>query len=90
MDKAHHVAYPGQPVPQRFAASLVATEDHRFYSEAGIDPFGIAGVTAGFLMGKPDHGGSTLNQQLAKFSTSRSAQERWRNPSKSCLASNSP
>jgi transglycosylase-like protein len=67
VDKAHHVAYPGQPVPERFAASLVATEDHRFYSEADIDPFGIAGVTADFLMGKPDQGGSTLNQQLAKI-----------------------
>jgi hypothetical protein len=67
LDRAHHVAYPGQPVPERFAASLVATEDHRFYSEAGIDPFGIAGVTAGFQMGKPNRGGSTLNQQLAKI-----------------------
>lgn len=67
MDKAHHAVYPSQPVPARFAASLMATEDHRFYSEAGIDPFGIARVTAGFLMGKPDQGGSTLYQQLAKI-----------------------
>jgi len=67
MDKAHHVVYPHQQVPDRFAASLVATEDHRFYSEAGIDPFAIARVTTGFLMGKPDQGGSTLYQQLAKI-----------------------
>src|SRR5260221_7495758 len=26
-DQAHHVAYPGPPVPARFAAALVATED---------------------------------------------------------------
>src|SRR5215472_7358404 len=67
MDKAHHVVYPDQPVPERFAASLVATEDHRFYAEAGIDPFAIGRVTTGFLMGKPDQGGSTLYQQLAKI-----------------------
>jgi len=67
LDKTHHVVYPGQQVPERFAASLVATEDHRFYSEAGIDPFAIARVTAGYVMGKPDQGGSTLYQQLAKL-----------------------
>ena len=32
MDRAHHVRYPGPRVPTLFAASLVATEDHRFYS----------------------------------------------------------
>ena len=67
LDRAHHAVYPGQQVPERFAASLVATEDHRFYSEAGIDPFAIARVTAGYLTGKPDQGGATLYQQLAKI-----------------------
>src|SRR5262249_56374922 len=66
LDRTHHAVYPGQQVPERFAASLVATEDHRFYSEAGIDPFAIARVTAGYFTGKPDQGGSTLYQQLAK------------------------
>src|SRR5215472_204274 len=32
-DRAHHAAYPGPLVPARFATALVATEDHRFYSE---------------------------------------------------------
>jgi membrane peptidoglycan carboxypeptidase len=67
LDKTHHAVYPGQPVPERFAASLVATEDHRFYAEAGIDPFAIVRVATGSLMGKPDQGGSTLYQQLAKI-----------------------
>jgi membrane peptidoglycan carboxypeptidase len=66
-DDAHHAAYPGPPVPERFAASLVATEDHRFYSEAGIDPFAIVRVSLGYLTGKPDQGGSTLYQQLARM-----------------------
>jgi membrane peptidoglycan carboxypeptidase len=67
LEKAHHAVHPGQLVPERFAASLGATEDHRFYSEAGIDPFAIFGMTGGSVLGKPDQGGSTLDQQLAKM-----------------------
>jgi membrane peptidoglycan carboxypeptidase len=67
IDRAHHAAYPGPPVPARFAESLVATEDHRFYSEPGIDPYAIARVIRGRLTGEPDQGGSTLYQQLAKM-----------------------
>jgi membrane peptidoglycan carboxypeptidase len=67
LDKAHRAVYSGQSVPERFTAALVATEDHRFYTEAGIDPFAIARVAAGYLTGKPDQGGSTLYQQLAKI-----------------------
>jgi membrane peptidoglycan carboxypeptidase len=67
LDSAHHAAYPGPPVPARFAAALVATEDHRFYSEAGIDPIALARVGAGYVTGKPDQGGATLYQQLAKM-----------------------
>ena len=64
--RAHHVVYPGPEVPARFAASLVATEDHRFYSEPGIDVFAIGRVTASYLTGGGDQGGATLYQQLAK------------------------
>jgi membrane peptidoglycan carboxypeptidase len=67
LDHAHHAVYPGPPVPERFAASLVATEDHRFYSEAGIDPLAIVRVGLGYLSGKPGQGGSTLYQQLARM-----------------------
>ena len=66
-DVAHHVAYPGPPVPPRFAAALVSTEDHRFYSEPGIDPFAIGRVIQGRVTGQPDQGGATLYQQLAKM-----------------------
>jgi transglycosylase-like protein len=66
-DLAHHAAYPGPPVPARFAAALVSTEDHRFYSEPGIDPFAIARVIRGHLHSQPDQGGATLYQQLAKM-----------------------
>jgi membrane peptidoglycan carboxypeptidase len=66
-DRAHQAAYPGPPVPVRFRAALVATEDHRFYSEYGVDPFAIARVIAGTITRRPDQGGATLYQQLAKM-----------------------
>ncbi len=66
-DQAHGAAYPGPPVPSRFADSLVATEDHRFYSEPGFDPFAIGRVIVGRVTGQPDQGGATLYQQLAKM-----------------------
>lgn len=67
LDAAHHVAYPGPAVPARFAASLVATEDHRFYYEPGIDPIAIARYLLGRITGRPDQGGATLYVQLAKM-----------------------
>ncbi len=66
-DRAHHAVYPGPPVPGRFAEALVATEDHRFYSEPGIDPYAIARVIRGRITRQPDQGGATLYQQLAKM-----------------------
>jgi membrane peptidoglycan carboxypeptidase len=68
-DRAHHSAFPGPPVPARFAAAIEATEDHRFGYEPGIDPFAIARVTASWLTGggTSDQGGATIYQQLAKL-----------------------
>jgi membrane peptidoglycan carboxypeptidase len=65
-DRAHHAVYPGPPVPARFAAALVATEDHRFAREPGIDPIAIGRVILARLAGRGDQGGATLYQQLAK------------------------
>jgi Transglycosylase len=66
-DAAHHVAYPGPPVPARFATSLIATEDKRFYSEPGIDLYAVARVGFSYLTGHGIQGGATLYQQLAKL-----------------------
>ena len=67
-DKAHGVAYPGPPVPARFAKSLVATEDHRFYSDPGIDPVAAGRVAIGYIKGNgSQQGGATITQQLAKM-----------------------
>ena len=64
---AHHIPYPGPPVPQNFAKALVATEDHRFYTDPGVDPLALARVVDAKITGKQDQGGSTIAQQLAKM-----------------------
>jgi membrane peptidoglycan carboxypeptidase len=66
-DRAHGAVFPGPPVPPRFAAAIVATEDHRFGSEPGIDPFAVGRVAAARLTGGTDQGGATIYQQLAKM-----------------------
>jgi membrane peptidoglycan carboxypeptidase len=66
-DAAHDAAYPGPPVPARFAEALVATEDKRFYAEPGIDLFAVGRVAAGYVTGHGIEGGATLYQQLAKL-----------------------
>jgi membrane peptidoglycan carboxypeptidase len=66
-DAAHHAVYPGPAVPARFAESLVATEDKRFYSEPGIDFYAVVRVAAGYVTGHGIEGGATLYQQLAKL-----------------------
>ena len=67
MDRAHHAAYPGPALPPRVAAALVATQDHRFYAEPGIDPAAVGRELSGRLTGRPSPGGATLDQQLAKM-----------------------
>jgi membrane peptidoglycan carboxypeptidase len=67
IDSAHHVAYPGPRMSPLFAESLVATEDHRFYAEPGVDIYAIARVAASQITGHGDQGGATLYQQLAKM-----------------------
>jgi hypothetical protein len=67
-DSAHGVAYPGPPVPAKFAAALVATEDHRFYRDPGVDPIAVFRVALGYLRGDgSQQGGATITQQLAKM-----------------------
>jgi len=65
---SHGAAFPGPPVPHKFSAALIATEDHRFSAEPGIDPYAIVRVFwAGITGSKGDQGGATLYQQLAKL-----------------------
>lgn len=61
-----HVAYPGPAVPPYFAQALIATEDHRFNSDPGVDPVALGRVVINWILGRQDQGGSTIDQQLAK------------------------
>jgi membrane peptidoglycan carboxypeptidase len=61
-----HIAYPGPPVPAYFAQALIATEDHRFNTDPGIDPLAMGRVVVSWITGREDQGGSTIDQQLAK------------------------
>jgi len=63
----HGIAYPGPPVPANVARPLIATEDHRFYGEPGIDPLAVGRVIQGKITGSQDQGGATIEQQLAKM-----------------------
>jgi membrane peptidoglycan carboxypeptidase len=63
----HHVAYPGPDVPANFARPLIATEDHRFYSEPGVDVLAVGRVVKAKVTGGSDQGGATIEQQLAKM-----------------------
>jgi membrane peptidoglycan carboxypeptidase len=65
--RSHGIAYPGPAVPANFARPLIATEDHRFYSEPGVDILAVGRVVEGKITGEPDQGGATLEQQLAKL-----------------------
>ena len=64
--RSHHERFPGPPVAAKFAAALIATEDHRFASEPGFDPLALPRIALSWLTGK-DQGGATLYQQLAKL-----------------------
>jgi penicillin-binding protein 1B len=55
-------------VPPMLINSLVAVEDHKFYTHPGVDPRGMARAFKSTVSGGPVQGGSTLTQQLVKNS----------------------
>jgi penicillin-binding protein 1A len=65
--REHGIAYPGPDVPANFARPLIATEDHRYYGEPGIDLLAVGRVAQAKLTGGTDQGGATIEQQLAKM-----------------------
>lgn len=55
-------------LPQSLVDSVTATEDRRFFSHFGVDPFGLArAMYVNFQAGRVVQGGSTITQQLAKI-----------------------
>jgi membrane peptidoglycan carboxypeptidase len=63
----HGIPYPGPPPPANFTRPLVATEDHRFYSEPGVDVLAVGRVVWAKITNGSDQGGATIEQQLAKM-----------------------
>ena len=54
-------------IPKHLRDALVAIEDKRFYLHRGVDPLGMLRAARSTLLGLGTQGGSTLSQQLAKF-----------------------
>ena len=54
-------------LPPHVVNALLAIEDRRFYSHWGIDPRGLARAFWSNLTSNRTQGGSTITQQLAKF-----------------------
>jgi penicillin-binding protein 1A len=54
-------------LPTHVTQAFIAIEDRRFYSHWGIDPRGIARAMWSNVSGGSTQGGSTITQQLAKF-----------------------
>jgi len=69
---ARNGAFVEKPVdlsvlPEHVVAPFLAIEDRRFYDHWGVDPRGIARAAWGNLTTGRTQGGSTITQQLAKF-----------------------
>lgn len=69
---ARNGAIIDQPVkaaalPAHVKQAFLAIEDRRFYSHMGVDPWGIGRAAWNNLTGGGTQGGSTITQQLAKF-----------------------
>lgn len=54
-------------LPAHVKNAFIAIEDRRFYSHWGIDPRGMARAALNNLFSDSRQGGSTITQQLAKF-----------------------
>jgi len=54
-------------LPDHVKQAFIAIEDRRFYDHWGIDPYGIARAAWTNLTTGSTQGGSTITQQLAKF-----------------------
>lgn len=54
-------------LPDHVTGAFMAIEDRRFYNHWGVDPRGFARAAWSNITGGPTQGGSTITQQLAKF-----------------------
>jgi penicillin-binding protein 1A len=73
-------------LPPHVVEALLAIEDRRFYSHWGIDPRGIARAAWSNLTTGRTQGGSTITQQLAKFTFLTSEQNLTRKAREALIA----
>jgi membrane peptidoglycan carboxypeptidase len=64
---AHHAPSDDGVVPGKVGQALLATEDSRYYSDAALDPRGVARAVIGVVTANGNDGGATIEQQLAKM-----------------------
>ena len=66
--RIHHSGALIPPAPQKIAVATVAVEDHRFYSNHGIDVISMAHFAWGYLTtGSTTAAGATITEQLVKI-----------------------
>ncbi len=56
-----------EDLPDHVVESFLAIEDRRFFDHWGVDPRGLGRAVWSNVTGGPTQGGSTITQQLAKF-----------------------
>lgn len=56
-----------EKLPNHVAEAFLAIEDRRFFTHWGVDPRGLGRAVWARVSGGPMQGGSTITQQLAKF-----------------------
>lgn len=61
----HRIMVPLEQVPKVVQNALIAREDIRFYSHAGVDPIAFLRAAFSQVLGNPQ-GGSSITQQLAR------------------------
>ncbi len=75
-----------EQLPPHVINAFLAIEDRRFYSHWGIDPRGIARAAWSNLTSGRTQGGSTITQQLAKFTFLNSEQNLGRKAREALIA----
>ena len=72
----HRIAVPLTAISPYALAATIAIEDRSFYSNAGVDPFGVVRAAIADLSHQSvQQGGSTITQQLAKVALMTSPPE---------------
>lgn len=65
--KENRSLVPLRQIPKPMIDAILSIEDRRFYSHWGIDPVRVMGALWNdILAGRPEQGGSTITQQLAR------------------------